>query len=417
VLNLTADPEFMAKGLLARAFDALALTADGERAQTDLAVQSLQRTLAIKRVGMSHTILLSATASTPEKAARISNEVVNQAQQQTVNDESGSSRSTLLRERLQGLGPSVYVMSPAAAPIRPDGPRRFIIAVGALGLGLLFGGAIALLRDYRDGTVRKAQQVKAFGLECVGFVPRLVSLTSGWSISVDGSSSYPAQLPQSMFRQTLQRIDALLTSNGLSHIALTSVDAQAGVTTIAEGLALLVAESGRRVLLVRVVPNRQYRQVRAVSPTSAEDQQQSGPVPAQPGLDVIRVHWEEGLKRFDPTGGGADDARESRDNYDLVIADLPADLRSREFRVAARQLKAVMLILEWGRTELDSIQRSVERFGELQVTCIGAVLNKVDECMLRAYGEKFWAAEADYVNPSRSANAGRAEQGRPKKLH
>jgi len=419
-LDLTTDPELMDRGLLARAFDALDQAADGGRAKTELAVQSLQKKLAVRRVGTSHTILLSATASTPEKAARIANEVVRQAQQQTVNDESESSRSMLLRERLQGLGPRVYVMSPAAAPIRPDGPRRIIVAVGALGLGLLFGAAIALLLDYRDGTVRKAEQVKAFGLELVGFVPRLLSLTSGWSNNVpgaapDGSSPYPAQRPQSMFRRTLQRIDALVTSKGLSHIALTSVDPQAGVTTIAERLALLVAQSGRRVLLVRAIQNSQRLQAGAVTSTSGEDQPQSGSVAAQPGLDVIRVQWDAGLKRSGPTGEDAADVMESRDNYDLVIADLPANLRSREFSAAARQLKAVMLILEWGRTDLDSVRRSVELFGELQVTCIGAVLNRVDERMLRAYGEKFWAAEADYVNPSRwSGKARRAEQRRAK---
>lgn len=36
-------------------------------------------------------------------------------------------KSPLLRERLRGLGPSVYVMTPALIPDKPSGPRKIFV--------------------------------------------------------------------------------------------------------------------------------------------------------------------------------------------------------------------------------------------------------------------------------------------------
>ena len=189
----------MSRGMLAKVVGALKLTDDDEvvppptllgklwerivrgpqatsedgHPKLERALEFLAKHVTVKRVGTSHTILVSARTSDPNKSERIANAIGQVALQARVSAEHEGGRSSLLRERLQGLGPNAYVITTAGAAGRPDGPRKIIVIPGALLFGLAVGAALALILDLMNRTLRTAAQVEHLGLECIGAIPRL----------------------------------------------------------------------------------------------------------------------------------------------------------------------------------------------------------------------------------------------------
>jgi len=337
----------------------------------------------VKRIGTSHTILVSVRTSDPNKSERIANAIGQVALQARVSTEQEGSRSPLLRERLQGLGPSAYVITTAGAAGRPDGPRKIIVIPGSLLFGLLVGAALALILDLMNRTVRTAAQVEHLGFECIGAIPRL---RSGPPIGArqPAYARNPAEAAElrlnAMWDQTLRRTATAIAVSDARTIGVTSALGQEGATTIARGLAQTAALSRKTVLLVEA---NQSEPANGIAPNECA------------GLDVLRIDRTDGAHdattwrtRCDPDRLGG---------YDLIVINLPSLESGPEFRMAAKGLDGILLVVKWGSTEFDRIERAIAASGVAPSEFIGAVLNMVDDRMIGTFGDKFWEAEAALV--------------------
>jgi polysaccharide biosynthesis transport protein len=390
LLRLTEDDEFASRNFFVRwltgIFGPVEAIADESRAKVERAVEAIQKRLSVNRVGTSYTITLGMTANDPDKAARIANEIVKNASQEGLSEESEASRPTLLRERLRGLGPSTYVMSAADPPQRPDGPRRALLALAAMTFGIIFGGALAMLVDFRDRTIRTPEQVEALGLESLGFVPRL----RGGPVADAPSVEQPA----SMVSQTLRRVQAAIKSSGLVSVGVTSALAGEGARTLAESLAHLMAASGKRVLLVCDTGADARDRSTAAADHPDEPSPQVFPRDANSKsseLNILTLDRSDAPQFWRRLN---DASLEPERAYDILIAVLPPLVDGPEFRLAAEKLQGLLLVLQWGAADFASVGRSIEMSGGLRWKFIGAVLNMVDEQAIGTFGDKFWAAEA-----------------------
>jgi capsular polysaccharide biosynthesis protein len=375
------------------------------RTKLDLAVESLERHLTVIRVGTSHTVLVSVTTSNAHKSERIANAIGQIALQARVSAELEGSRSPLLRERLQGLGPNAYVMTAAGAPGRPDGPRKIVIVLGAAIFGIAVGSALALLLDFKNHTMRTAAQVEYLGLECIGAIP--VLRRSGpmgasrpmFGPELTGEGKFQ---PDPMLDQTLRRATVAIESSKARTIGVTSAVAREGATTVAKHLAQAAASSRRSVLLVEVSrnePSRSFTGAESLKPTSASDKRPrpcSGIVlDERTGLDVLEAG------SLDDIDGAAAWWMQCDQNclraYDFIVVSLPPLELGPEFRMAAQNLDGILLVLKWGDTELERIERAIAVSGVAPSEFIGAVLNMVDERMIGKFGDKLWEAEAALV--------------------
>jgi polysaccharide biosynthesis transport protein len=395
LLRLTDDAEFatpsLVDGWLAGIFAHTEAISEESRAKVERAVEVIQKKLSVKRVGTSYTIILSMTANDPDKAARIANEIVRNAPQEGLSEETEASRPTLLRERLRGLGPSTYVMSAADPPRRPDGPRRSVLALAAMMLGIIFGGGLAVLADFRNRTIRTAEQVEALGVECLGLVPRVRRKPA------DSLSSWAVDQPHSMTSQTLRRVQAVIRSSGLVRIGVTSAVAGSGAGMLAENLARLMAASGKKVLLVCDAGANPLRSCA----TAAGHDDPNEPPARMASCDANRQPGGLGLLTLDRSNGPqfwsriADASHEAGGAYDIVIAVLPPLVDGPECRIAAAKLHGLLLVLDWGKTDFELTRRLFEMSGDLRWKFIGAVFNMVDEQAIGTFGDKFPAAEAE----------------------
>lgn len=405
-LKLTDDDEIVPASTLFRAlaekiFRGPSTSAD-DRPRLERAIEFLEKHVAVKRVGTSHTILVSVTTSDPGKSMRIANTIGQVALQARVSAEQEGSRSPLLRERLQGLGPNAYVMTAAGAAGQPDGPRKIVVILAALLSGIIIGSALALILDLMNRTVRTAAQVEYLGLECIGAIPRLpqcLAIGDRWRASTRTIADADELRLNGMLDQTLRRALTAVTASKTRTIGITSAVAQEGAATVGEYLAQIATLSQKKVLLIEASHSELISPVGSERRPVASVFDQCSPhdgivTDERTGFDVLRI---------DPAGSVNGASWRSRCGpdclalYELVVINLPSLELGPEFRMAAKDVDGILLVIKWGSTEFDRIEQAIAASGVVPSEFVGAVLNMVDDRMIGKFGDKFWEAEAALV--------------------
>lgn len=407
-LNLVNDDEIVPAPTLFRAlreriFRGPESTSEDGHAKLQRAVEFLEKHVTAKRVGTSHTILVSVTTSDPNKSERIANTIGQVALQARVSAEQEGSRSPLLRERLQGLGPNAYVMTTAGAAGRPDGPRKIIVILAALFSGLAVGSVLALILDLMNRTTRTTAQVQYLGLECIGAIPRLrrgPPTGASWPAPARVPADAGELRPNAMLDQTLRRAMTAIAASKARTIGITSAVGQEGATTVAKYLAQMAALSRKKVLLVvagqseLILPR--WNERRQIAGVSNECLPRDGIVLDEcTGLDVLKI--DHASSAHDAAAWRTRCDPECLGIYDLVVINLPSLELGPEFRMAVKDLDGILLVIKWGSTEFDRIERAIAASGVAPSEFIGAVLNMVDDRMIGKFGDKLWEAEAALV--------------------
>ncbi len=415
-LNLSQDAEFLSDTLGQIAMDWAVGPPNAILDESERALEHIKTKIVVERVGLSHTILIKFTSSDPNKAAVIANEIAQSASQVRTNTDSGSpTKASLVRERLQGLGPSAYVISTADPPSQPDGPPRIVIVLAPAIIGLGIGTALALLLDCMDRTVRTARQVEnLLGLDWLGTIPRLRHGCKARSKPQTTEHGYfeprgefralTGETPDPALCQALDRARVVLGSlPALRTIGVTSAIPGEGATTVASALAHLLARSGKTVLIVDGV--RGKRSISLATASSALPPSTSLPqAAALLGTGVARdtVNGLDILPIREPTAMDTEPAWwarmheilcEAANCYDLVIVDLPALTSGPDVQIAAQKLDGLLLVLKWGGCEAELIQRALELSGSARFKIVGAILNIADRRLIGSYGDKLAEAE------------------------
>ncbi len=74
-----------------------------------------------------------------------------------------------------------------------------------------------------------------------------------------------------------------------------------------------------------------------------------------------------------------------RARYDYVIVDLPPLAPMVDVRATSHLIDSYILVVEWGRTRIDAVERILSRAHGVRENIIGAVLNKVDLNTIGSY--------------------------------
>ena len=177
-------------------------------------------------------------------------------------------------------------------------------------------------------------------------------------------------------------------------IGITSTQPNEGKSTVAAALALLMAHTGARAILVDCNLRNQS--------LSAE----LAPAAAFGFLDVMRgavsvseATWTNSISQlaFLPVGNNsrsiyATDLLTSdsldklfqtlREAYEYVIVDLPAVAPFADVRAAAHLLDSFILVVECGRTDIGVVERALKVCSDMDEIMLGVTLNKADVDLL-----------------------------------
>lgn len=390
-----------------------------------------QPSISGSEVGQTDVLLVSATASTPALAARVANtyakdfvaqertsainallqgEKQYQTQINALNSQiatlgtsdspAASSRITALASQLATLkgeetqlqvqaaeSPGgVELTSLASPPTGPSSPRIKKQAVIAFVVGLLVGLALAFLVDFLDDRVYTKEGLE--GVTADVPVLTLIPKIKAWH---NGAKVIALEEPFSPVVESYRSLRAALQFGGreapFRAILITSAGAGEGKTSTAANFGVILANSGKRVVLVDCDLRRPrlggflglQETPGLTSILEGHDDLTSSvqPVPHVPGLSFIGTgplspHASELLG----STATAEFFELLRAEFDVVLIDTPPLLLS-DAVVLSNYADAVLLVVAVGQSKSKDVQRALTLLRQTHAIPAGIVLNKV----------------------------------------
>jgi polysaccharide biosynthesis transport protein len=325
---------------------------------------------------------------------------------------------------------NVDVLDAALLPEAPIKPRVSLNLAIALVVGLLLGVGLAVLLEFADRTIKTQEEVDALGIPFLGIVPSIDSSTGhgegyyengerkravkhrqrkpGPAQEEDGArinfDNYVHEFPKSQVAESLRSIRTNLmfmsTDREVRRLLVTSPSPQEGKTTVAANLAIVMAQSGTRVLLVDTDMRRPRvhkafgierprvgLSTMVLGESTADD---SIAHTAVPNLDVLvcgptppnpseLIHTEAFLRVIE----------EISSRYDRVIFDSPPIGVVTDAAILSKLVDGTVLILKSLRTTRDAARHAVSVLRDIDAEILGAVLNDLD-LLNRKYGQHYY---------------------------
>ena len=290
-------------------------------------------------------------------------------------------------EELFDLGP-VQILAPATLPRRPSWPQWWIMmSIGVL-LGLLLGFGLAFILEFADTSVKGPSDLaRRVDLPLLGMVPHADDLDE----EIPDIRRVVATMPHSPITEAFRRIRTNLLFSGPAtqrrSLLITSPSPEDGRTTVVMNMAIAVAQSGRRVLVVdanfrQPAIGLMYPQAPAAGLSSALVGQANwrevvyatdipnlsviaaGPLPPNPadllGSPTMRTLVDEMTAE-----------------YDQVLFDGSPVTVVSDAVVLATQIDGVVLVVRAGVNSIGIVQRANEQLTRVGARMLGVVLHGV----------------------------------------
>jgi succinoglycan biosynthesis transport protein ExoP len=295
-------------------------------------------------------------------------------------------------------------------------------------LGLLLGGAAALVIEWLNPAVRQYREItSSFDLPQLAVIPRIQQSSNGHKRLTPGRfrTNGVALIPQT--RQPLAdvapvtllpapnspaeeafralRINLMFSpqSRSARTFAVTSAFPQEGKSITASSLATAFAQQGVRTLLVDADLRRPrlhmiFDMVQSPGLSGVLDGSVAiGEAMRPTSVDNLFV-LPAGSPAVRPAELLAGDRmrtllRELPEHIDLLIVDTPPLLAAPEAAVLAAEADAVLLVVRAGRTARGAVKQAVEQLAIVGAQVVGAVLNDPDMEVTR-YGDYYSASGA-----------------------
>lgn len=281
---------------------------------------------------------------------------------------------------------SLTVISGPSVPTEPVSPDPTLnVGIGVLA-GLALGVALAIARQMLDRSVRTAEDLAA----ATG-LPTLAQIAAARR----RRRADPADLvvvgddPGSPRAESYRRLRTNLTfssvTTSMDVVVVTSAVAGEGKTTTACNLAVTLAESGRRVLLVEADMRRP--QVATYLGLEGRVGLTDVLVGTVDLADVVQPWGTDGLHVLaagtlppNPSELLGSEVMHAlvarmRAAYDVVVLDTPPVLPVTDASVAAVHASCVVLVVRQGRTTRDQVRQAVEALRAVDAPVAGTVLN------------------------------------------
>jgi succinoglycan biosynthesis transport protein ExoP len=296
------------------------------------------------------------------------------------------------------------LVQPATPNHTPVSPKPVTDALIALGVGLVLGIGLALLRERLDDRIRTKTELErvAKGLPSLGLIPTVGEWRDRkkpFLIAAEHAKSPPAEA----YRGLRTSIQFIGLDRSIKTVQITSPAAADGKTTTSANLAVTMAESGQSVVLVScdlrrpriheffgVGNNIGFTSV-LVGDASLEDALislpkfgnltllPSGPVPPNPSELLGSTKARDVFSLLAQAA-------------DVVVIDSPPVLPVTDAAVLATHVDAVLLVAAAKTTTRRDVTRSIELLNRVSAPIVGLVLNRASEAdcyVYYRYGDQY----------------------------
>jgi capsular exopolysaccharide synthesis family protein len=265
-----------------------------------------------------------------------------------------------------------------ADPVSPKPLNNLSLAGLA---GLIVGAGLAVAREVSDSSLRTAEALQTLtGAPVLARVPIDTSAPSRSGPFVSDPNSARAEALRRL-RTNLQYADA---DHPVQVVAVTSAVPGEGRSAIACSLALLFAESGRKVLIV----DAELRHPRLASFLGREGAAGLSTVlTGAAAIDEVLQPWGAGLwllssgqtppnpSELLSSHRMSDLVAELRDRFDIVIFDCPPLLPVTDAAVIAARSDGALLVVRFRRTKNAQVTGAVRALHAVNARIVGCVLN------------------------------------------
>lgn len=280
---------------------------------------------------------------------------------------------------------NIRVVDEAEMPRRPVTPNtRNNLLIGLLGGSVLAIG-LAFFLEYVDDRIKSPDEIPRYlGLPFLGMIPALFEQKPA-ALLIDNG------LPQNFnesFRALRTNVIFSSAEEGLRSLVVTSTAPSEGKTLVATNLAVALAQTGMRVLLI----DADLRRPRVHSVFGK---------PSVPGLSDVLVGTSKFAQALHPTAVSglwiipagttppnpaellsskkfADLLGSVGRQFDWAIIDTPPIMAVTDSAIVANLVTGVVFVVGAEMTDRRAAQRAVAQLGRSNAKFVGAVLNRVD---------------------------------------
>jgi tyrosine-protein kinase Etk/Wzc len=308
-----------------------------------------------------------------------------------------SMQNNVLQMRLvkEGKIGNVRLLDKAMVAKMPVKPQKSLVLAFALLLGVLVGPALAILRTRSRPGVHNPDEIEACtGLDVYAVVPHSPDQTL-LDRSADKASSgtlladaYPHSLPVEALRGLRVGLKPTMAEASNNRILITGATHGIGKSFIASNFAMLLAQSGKRVLLVdadlrKGDLDQQFglRGEGGLSElvTGELGTQQAIHAQVRPNLDVLTTGK---LPRMPADMLESQAFVQALDmlssSYDLVIIDTAPLLVAADAVAVASECGVVLLVTRAEQSQLGELNQSIRRLAQADAPITGVLFNGMD---------------------------------------
>ncbi len=314
---------------------------------------------------------------------------------------------------------NIFQVEPAVPPSAPIRPRIMLNTLLAGAVAGLIAISVVFLIEHLDDKIRTTEDAeRIFQVPVLGTIADTKELNGkdqGLALLAEEQDSEVGEA----FRSLRTNLDFLGNGNpgSPSYILVASPGPDEGKTTIASHLAVSIANSGKRVVLIDAdirrpgvhevfgVPNEL-----GLSDMLIDNLEPQGVVHS---FDNSRLELITSGRRVDDpselfgSSGLSEVLAQLRGRSDTVIFDGPPFLAT-EALVLASRLESVLLVIQPGRTREEAARMITKQLRRAKANLIGVVLNRVSKSQAYASAGYFDYEEDD--DEERGMNREQAEQ-------
>jgi capsular exopolysaccharide synthesis family protein len=284
----------------------------------------------------------------------------------------------------EGRAQNIRIIDPADIPQSPTGDAaKSDMRYGLVG-GLILALIVAFGLERADNCVKTPQQLKELGLVILGLVPRVATDDLGGPLL---SRETPPAFNEA-FRGIRTNVRLSIAVEGMRSLVVTSPRPGDGKTAVASNLAVALALSDQRVLLI----DADMRRPRLHKVFD---------VPQAPGLSDLLVGQSTAsvaVRRMEvpnlhlltcgATPPNPSELLESRrftkflaqlhSHFDWVVIDAPPILPVTDASILCGKVNGVLFVASAEKTPLPALRGALEQLARTQAHILGVVLNLVD---------------------------------------
>lgn len=283
---------------------------------------------------------------------------------------------------------------PATVHAKPSQPHKTLVLCLAALVGLVLGSGVGFLHDWMDDRFRNVAEMRAStGQSLLGIVPKM----GGMSPAVLGQQSLlePLSPMSESCRMIRTAIHFGAAKDRRRTLLITSPSSGEGKSTLASNLAITLAQTGRRVLLIDAdlrLPM-QHKIFGAINANGLSTLLQGG-APLEEAVEPTEVNGLELL----PAGPVAHNPAEMLnspvftelldtlyDRYDYVVIDSAPVVGLADSRIIAASCDATVLVLRAGVSTRRTTDLARGGLNSVGAQIAGIVVNDADEGMQSTY--------------------------------